>query len=133
RGYGYKVSSLKEEIERILGIPIEYKSIIVGAGRLGAVSSTYKDFKESGFDVVALFDYDEAKMGTDINGTPVYDIAILEDFLKEYPEVKVGILTLPKEGAQEVADHLINQGIEAIWNFAPVDIEAPEGTIVENV
>lgn len=133
QGYGYKVSSLKEEIERILGIPIEYKSIIVGAGRLGAVISTYKGFKESGFDVVALFDYDEAKMGTDINGTPVYDIAILEDFLKEHPEVKVGILTLPKEGAQEVADHLINQGIEAIWNFAPVDIEAPEGTIVENV
>lgn len=133
QGYGYKVSSLREEIEKILGIQHIYKTVVVGAGRLGSVISRYKGFSQSGFDIVALFDRDEHIIGTKVGNALVKDINDLSSFLEENKEVKVAILTLPKEGAQEIADTLIKAGIKGIWNFAPTDIEAPEDVIVESV
>lgn len=133
QGYGYKVASLKEEIEKILGISTIYKAIVVGAGHLGSVISRYKGFARSGFDLVGIFDQDEKVIGTKVGPKIVSDVKDLDSFLQEHKEVKVAILTLPKEGAQEVADHLVKAGIQGIWNFAPTDIDVPENVIVENV
>lgn len=133
QGYGYKVSSLKEEIEKILGISTVYKAVLVGAGHLGSVISRYKGFSRSGFDLVGIFDEDEKVIGTKVGPEIVRDVKNLDEFLSQHKEVKVAILTLPKEGAQEITDHLVKAGIEGIWNFAPTDIEVPENVIVENV
>ncbi len=133
QGYGYKVAVLKSELENILGIPTIYKTILIGSGRLGSVISNYKGFLDSGFEIVAMFDKDERVIGTSVGHHVVRPVDELEQFMKEHGEVEVAILTVPKEGAQAIADRLVDAGIRGIWNFAPEDLEAPEDVIVENI
>lgn len=133
QGYGYKVAVLKSELENILGIPTIYKTILIGAGRLGTVICNYEGFMDSGFEIVAMFDRDERVIGTTVGNQVVRSVDELEQFMKDHEEVEVAILTVPKEGAQAIADRLVEAGIRGIWNFAPEDLEAPEGVIVENI
>lgn len=133
QGYGYKVAVLKAELENILGISTIYKTIIIGSGRLGSVVSNYKGFRDSGFEVVAMFDRDEHVIGTSVGKHVVKSVDELEDFLKEHDEVSVAILTVPKEGAQSIAERLAGCGIRGIWNFAPEDLEELDHVIVENI
>ncbi|MDO5301514.1 MAG: redox-sensing transcriptional repressor Rex [Tissierellia bacterium] len=133
QGYGYKVSTLREEIEKILGIDVTYKAIVVGAGNLGSVISHYKGFRDSGFDIVAIFDKNDEVVGTKVGELEVKHVKKLERYLEKHPDITVGILTVPKDGAQEIADRLAAAGIKGIWNFAPLDLSAGEGVIVENV
>ncbi|MDD7363179.1 MAG: redox-sensing transcriptional repressor Rex [Peptoniphilus sp.] len=133
QGYGYKVTVLKEELENILGISTVYKTIIIGSGRLGSVISNYRGFLESGFEIVAMFDRDEKVVGTTVGNHVVKSIDDLESYLEEHKEVTVAILTVPKEGAQAIAHRLEACGIRGIWNFAPEDLDAMEGVIVENI
>lgn len=133
QGYGYKVAVLKAELENILGISTIYKTIIIGSGRLGSVVSNYKGFRDSGFEVVAMFDRDEHVIGTSVGKHVVKSVDELEDFLNEHEEVSVAILTVPKEGAQSIAERLAEYGIRGIWNFAPEDLEELDHVIVENI
>lgn len=133
QGYGYKVAVLKAELEKILGISTVYKTIIIGSGRLGSVVSNYKGFLESGFEVVAMFDRDERVIGTAIGNHIVKPVDELEAYLEEHDEVGVAILTVPKEGAQAIADRLAKCKIRGIWNFAPEDLEMDDEVIVENI
>ena len=133
QGYGYKVAGLKKELENILGIPKIYKTILIGAGRLGTVVCNYKGFLDSGFEIVAMFDKSEDVIGKSVGNHVVRPIDELEGFMEEHGEVEVAILTVPKEGAQAIADRLVNAGIRGIWNFAPEDLEAPDSVVVENI
>ena len=133
QGYGYKVAVLKAELENILGISTIYKTVIIGSGRLGSVISNYKGFLDSGFEIVAMFDRDEHVVGTSVGKHVVKSVDELENFLKDHGEVSVAILTVPKEGAQAIADRLAACGIRGIWNFAPEDLEEMDDVIVENI
>ncbi len=133
QGYGYKVAVLKKELENILGIPKIYKTILIGAGRLGTVVCNYKGFLDSGFEIVAMFDKSEDVIGKSVGNHVVRPVDELEGFMEEHGEVEVAILTVPKEGAQAIADRLVNAGIRGIWNFAPEDLEAPDSVVVENI
>lgn len=133
QGYGYKVAVLKKELENILGIPKIYKTILIGAGRLGTVVCNYKGFLDSGFEIVAMFDKSEDVIGKSVGNHVVRPIDELEGFMEEHGEVEVAILTVPKEGAQAIADRLVRAGIRGIWNFAPEDLEAPDSVVVENI
>ncbi len=133
QGYGYKVAVLKKELENILGIPKIYKTILIGAGRLGTVVCNYKGFLDSGFEIVAMFDKSEDVIGKSVGNHVVRPVDELEDFMEEHGEVEVAILTVPKEGAQAIADRLVRAGIQGIWNFAPEDLEAPDSVVVENI
>ena len=133
QGYGYKVAVLKAELENILGIPTIYKTILIGAGRLGTVICNYKGFLDSGFEIVAMFDKSEDVIGKSVGNHVVRPVDELEDFMEEHGEVEVAILTVPKEGAQAIADRLVRAGIQGIWNFAPEDLEAPDNVVVENI
>ena len=133
QGYGYKVAVLKKELENILGIPKIYKTILIGAGRLGTVVCNYKGFLDSGFEIVAMFDKSEDVIGKSVGNHVVRPVDELEGFMEEHGEVEVAILTVPKEGAQAIADRLVNAGIQGIWNFAPEDLEAPDSVVVENI
>lgn len=132
QGYGYNVEALRGQIDKILGIDRIYNTIIVGAGHLGAVISMYKGFKASGFNIIALFDRDENKVGTSVGEVPIYHVDMLEDYIKKH-NVEVGIITTPKSGAQTIADIFVRNHVKGIWNFAPTDLVVPEDVVVESV
>ena len=132
QGYGYHVGRLKQEIMKILGIGNSYKAIVVGAGNIGQALLKYKHFVEEGYNIVAVFDADETVIGKTINGITVNPVSDLPDFINENM-IDIGIITVPKQFAQKLADELVLFGVKAIWNFAPVDVEARKGISVENV
>lgn len=131
QGYGYNAADLRSQIDKILGIDRDYKAVVVGVGHLGRAIARYPGFKKSGFSIDMLFDIDEVA-GTLVGGIKVKSISELSKFLKEN-KIEVGIISAPKAVAQEIADILIRGNVKGIWNFAPVDIQAPESVVVENV
>jgi redox-sensing transcriptional repressor len=128
---GHSIADLVEAIEELLGWNNANQTFLVGAGNLGAAIIGYPRFRQSGLEITAAFDADPAKVGTEIHGRPVLPIAKLPDLARRL-HVMIGIITVPSEAAQEVADLLVESGIEAIWNFAPVRLRLPEHVIVQN-
>ena len=118
---------LYDEIGNILGINQRHNMIVIGAGNLGQALANYVNFEKRGFVIIGLFDVDPA-----LEGTSVRDIKELESFVKEQP-VDIAALTMPKEHAKRIANILVDLGINAIWNFAHLDLELPEHVVVENV
>ncbi len=132
RGVGYDVSDLNRHIIKILGLEKEWKTVIIGAGNLGAALTQYKGFQERGFNTVAVFDNDINKVGLKLGGIPIYPITQAEQFvIKE--EVKIGIVAVPARYAQEVVDILVKAGVAAILNFASKAITVPKHIEVRNV
>lgn len=132
RGVGYNVHLLNQEIKEILGLSRQWNVILIGAGNLGSALSQYKGFRERGFNILAVFDNDMNKVGLKLNGLPIYAINQMADFIKEH-EVTIGIIAVPVDYAQDVADILIDSDIEGILNFAPTVLTVPEEVIVRDV
>ena len=132
QGYGYNVKYLHSEIAKILGLDRTHNMIIVGAGNLGQALANYVEFEKRGFKLVGIFDVNPVLEGIAVRGIEIQMISDLPFFLKEN-NVEIAILTLPKNKAIDMADILIENGIKAIWNFAHVDLDTPDGVIVENV
>ncbi|MDE6474432.1 MAG: redox-sensing transcriptional repressor Rex [Clostridia bacterium] len=130
QGYGYDVVKLKNELAAILGLDKEYDMIIVGAGNIGRALAGYRGFRDDGFFVRALFDIDPRC--SSINGIKVYEMDFLEAYLNQN-NVDIAIIATQKDSAKSVADALIKYGVKSIWNFAPVELEVPEGVTVENI
>ena len=130
QGYGYNTKALKDQVDKILGIDKSYKSIVIGAGRLGQAIARYNGFRDSGFNVISLFDIkDDIE---DISGIKVRKMEDLENYIRD-EGVDVAIITVPREVCEEVADRAIDAGVKGIWNFAPYDLKRPEGIVVENI
>ena len=132
QGYGYNVKYLYTEIGKILGLDRVHPMVIVGAGNLGQALANYVEFEKRGFKLVGIFDVNPVLEGIAVRGIEIQMISDLPFFLKEN-NVEIAILTLPKNKAIDMADILIENGIKAIWNFAHVDLDTPDGVIVENV
>ena len=132
QGYGYKVSELKGHIGEILGLDKEHRLIILGAGNIGCAVAQYPTFSREGFRTVALFDTSENKVGRTLGEIPVLHMNELEQFVQENV-VDIAVLALPKRNAQEALDRLYENGVRAIWNFAPTDLTHPEDMLVVNV
>lgn len=132
QGYGYNVEYLYMEIGKILGIHKKHNLVIVGAGHLGQALANYMNFERRGFLIKGLFDQDISLTGMLVRGIPVRPMEELENFILEN-EIDIGVLTIPKEGAIPVSKRLVKCGVKAIWNFAHVDLDVPEGVQVENV
>ena len=132
QGYGYNVEFLYNEMVRILGLDRTNNIIIIGAGNLGQALANNQDFDSNGFKIIGLFDVNPRLIGMTVRGVEVYDIDMLEDFLSKN-EVIIAALTLPKNKATKIAGELVDLGIKALWNFAPVDLNLPDDVIVENV
>ncbi len=132
RGVGYNVKDLQHHVLRILGLNKKWKAIIIGAGNLGSALSAYGGFKERGFEIVGIFDNDKNKIGLTIGG---FEIKALEQLpqLVEQHQVKIAIVTVPRNSAQEIADYLVDNGIVSILNFAPAILSVPLGIVVRNV
>lgn len=132
RGVGYNAKDLNKHIMRILGLGRKWPIIIVGAGNLGSALTQYKGFLDRGFEVVGVFDNDLNKVGLNLNGIPVYSTAKLGEIIKEQ-QVKIGIIAVPAAHAQDVADSLIQSGVQSLLNFAPQVILAPPEIEIRNV
>ncbi len=132
QGYGYNVKYLYDEIGNILGINQRHNMIVIGAGNLGQALANYVNFEKRGFVIIGLFDVNPALEGTCVRDIKVRMMDELEAFVKKQP-VDIAALTMPKEHAKKTANILVDLGINAIWNFAHLDLELPEHVVVENV
>ena len=133
QGYGYNVQFLYEEIGKIMGLNEQHNIIIIGAGNLGQALANYVKFEKLGFVITALFDVNPALEGVTVRGIKIHMLDELEDYCKDHV-VDIAALTMPKEKADAIANRLVNLGIQAIWNFAHVDLEVlDENVVVENV
>ncbi|MDD2481624.1 MAG: redox-sensing transcriptional repressor Rex [Lutispora sp.] len=132
QGYGYNVDDLHQQISKILGLDRIYNTVIVGAGNLGQAIVNYTFFEKNGFVTKAIFDVNPKLVGLKINDIKVHDVENLESFVRENG-IDIGIICTPKNQCQKVAEALANGGVQAIWNFAPSDVNVPEEIIVENV
>lgn len=130
RRTGRSRDQLIRNIEDVLGCATDATSIIVGAGTLGEALLDYSGFDSSGVNVMACFDLNPTKKQAQ-NGKPIYSINRLESFCKHY-DVRIGIIAVPTEMAQSVCDGLIACGIQAIWNFSPIQLKVPKGVILQS-
>ena len=127
---GYLRADLIRDLEDFLGYGNTNDAVLVGAGKLGQALLGYGGFAEYGLNIIAAFDSDEDRLGTDKSGKPILALHQLEDFCKGH-SVRIGIITVPAANAQAVCDRLIAGGIEAIWNFAPKHLDVPEHILVQ--
>lgn len=132
QGYGYNVEYLYDEISKILGLNQTHQLIIIGAGNLGQAIGNYMNFERRGFILKGLFDSNPALEGKEVRGIAVQSMENIEEFIKAN-NIDIAVLTIPKTSAVAVAENLVKYGIKAIWNFAHVDLNVPEGIQVENV
>ena len=132
QGYGYNVKYLHTEIGKILGLENKHNFIIVGAGNLGQALANYAHFENQGFILKGIFDVNPTLRGMSIRDVPVRMMSEMKDFIKEN-NIEIAVLTIPKECAIDVAKDLVDAGIQAIWNFAHVDLNVPDNVIVESV
>ena len=131
RGVGYSVPLLKREIRRILGLSRRWRVVLVGMGRLGQALADYPGLGEE-YELVGLLDIDPAKVGKRLARGVVEPLSALEEVVS-LRGAELGLIAVPADAAQEVADRLVRAGIRGILNFAPVVLEVPPEVAVENV
>lgn len=124
RGLGYPVVDLKNKIASILGIDRQWKVALVGIGNIGSALVSYKEFIRQGFQIVKLFDNDQRKIGSNHKGIIVSDIKNIEQEIRE-EGIQMVILSVPATVAQYIIDDIVNAGVKAILNFAPINLKVP--------
>lgn len=132
RGLGYSVAELAARIRDILGLKRSYRVLLVGAGKIGGALVHYEGFRQRGFHVTAIYDRDPKKIGSRWNGLVVRDVRQIVADLKREP-TDIAIVVTPADAAQEVVDRLVQGGVKAILNFAPVQLEVPADVAVKTV
>lgn len=132
QGYGYNVEYLYDEIGKILGLDRQHNFVIIGAGNLGRALGNYMNFERRGFIFKGMFDQNPELIGKDVRGIRIRPMEELESFIREN-NIDIAVLTIPKSSALDVVERLVRTQIRAIWNFAHVDLDVPEGVQVENV
>ncbi len=136
QGYGYNVKHLFDEIGKILGLDQKHNIIIIGAGNLGQALANYVKFEKLGFVIIALFDVNPELKGKRVRDIPILMLDELSNFCADN-KVDIAALTMPKSKADMIAQKLVELGINAIWNFAHVDLDVDTDknnhVVVENV
>lgn len=133
QGYGYSVSGLKDEIQRILGLNNHYRSVLIGAGNFGSAIAKYMDFERLGFSLNGCFDKDEQKIGQKLGELEIRDVETLDSFCREN-RIEAAFLCIPRSSVESVLDRLYSAGVRCFWNFSHYDITARyHDAVVENV
>jgi redox-sensing transcriptional repressor len=133
RGVGYYVKDLKLHLRQILGLDRRLKVAVMGAGNLGMALADYPGFRREGFEIVAMFDSADAKIGDrSRGGVPIYDIRDLRRQLRR-EKVDIVVLAVPAESAQHVLDQVAGSGVKAVLNFSPGTLRVPEGIKLKSV
>jgi redox-sensing transcriptional repressor len=133
RGVGYVVDELRKHLATILGLNAGHRVIVVGAGHLGMALSEYRGFQKNGFSIVGVFDSSPEKIGTfSRTGVPVHDIRELNDVVRT-TGASMAMIAVPAESAQDVCQRVLDAGIRAVLNFAPVRLASPQGTRIKSI
>jgi redox-sensing transcriptional repressor len=133
RGVGYDVRDLLHQIKKILGTDRLWRLCIVGMGNLGTALVENENFKKRGYQFVAAFDSDPLKIGRALPNRLIIESTDKIEDLIPLLSVDIGVITTPPREAQRTAERLVDAGVRAIMNFAPVQIRTPECCEVENV
>lgn len=132
RGVGYKVEELYGHLMKILGLDKNWNVIIIGAGKLGSALALYQGFNDRGFKVCAILDTNPNRIGDELTDIIIEPLELMRERIEQY-NIKIGIITVPAQAAQEVTDNLIAAGVKAILNFSPQVLRVPVGVILRNV
>jgi redox-sensing transcriptional repressor len=127
---GFAINRLIVDIEKFLGYDNLSEAIIVGAGGLGRAMLGYEGFINNGLNIVAAFDINQAVIGKVIAGKNIMPLSKMQAFVMEN-NIRIGIITVPKEAAQDVLNQMVEAGIKAIWNFAPAPLRAPKDVVLK--
>ncbi|HWQ07018.1 MAG TPA: redox-sensing transcriptional repressor Rex [Feifaniaceae bacterium] len=128
---GFQTRELIAAIESCLGYDNSNEAVLVGAGSLGRALLSYRGFEAYGLSIVAAFDVDANLTGGEISGKQVLPMSKLTSICQSM-NIHIGIITVPASQAQAVCDALVSSGVLAIWNFAPMHLNTPEGILVQN-
>ena len=132
QGRGYNVHGLLTKLREILGIDRQWRVCIIGVGRLGQAIAEYGGFGPQGFEIVAAFDSNPAVVGQKLGSAIVRDAEELDRFLHAN-RVDIGIVAVPAAEAQKVVDRLVNAGIRAILNYAPITAHVPSDVTIRHI
>jgi len=124
RGVGYNVEALVSQIRKILRTAGQHNIALIGAGHLGKAIASSEIFADHGFRVVSIFDNDEAKVGSLIGAQTVRDIAELRQVVED-EDIVVGVLAVPNQAAQGLADELVEAGVKIIFNYSESLLDVP--------
>jgi redox-sensing transcriptional repressor len=132
QGTGYNIDYLIKQIRRILQIDLEWDVAVIGAGDIGSAVGRYKGFADRSFRVTVIFDNDPGKIGAQIGEFTVQDSAHMVDMLKK-TRIRIAMIAVPAAKAQQVADQLVEAGIQAILNYAPINLNVPNNVRVQYI
>ena len=124
QGTGYRIEYLIKKLQGVLQINQEWMVVVVGAGNLGEAISHYRGFQDRGFQIAHLFDVSPQKIGTRVGEFVVKSVSNMNKIIHD-DGIKIAMLAVPAEHAQSVADQLVEAGVQAILNYAPINITVP--------
>jgi redox-sensing transcriptional repressor len=133
RGVGYYVKELRRHLRQILGLDRKLRVAVMGAGNLGLALADYPGFRREGFEISAMFDVADAKIGDESRrGVPIYDIRDLKKIVRK-ERIDIVVIAVPAESAQPVLDQVVAAGIKAVLNFSPGTLKVPPGVKLKSV
>jgi redox-sensing transcriptional repressor len=132
QGRGYNVRGLLAKLQEILGIDRQWRLALIGVGRLGQAIAEYGGFGPQGFEIVAAFDSNPRLVGSKVGGVEIHDTDRLGEFLRS-TRVDIGIVAVPAAEAQRVVDLLVEAGIRAILNYAPITAHVPRDVAIRHI
>lgn len=133
RGVGYVVKDLRQQLRKILGLDRRLKVVVMGAGKLGQALADYPGFGREGFEILAMFDTDPAKVGQQTrSGIPILHSRTLRAFAAR-SGIDIAVLAVPGEVAQDVLDLIVAAGVRAVLNFSPGGLRVPEAVKLKHV
>jgi redox-sensing transcriptional repressor len=132
QGTGYSIPYLVDKLREILKVDRMWDVIIVGAGDMGHALARYQGFSNRGFNVVMIFDNDKSKVGQKIGDLTIEDTDNLAEKVKS-ADIKIAMLTIPAQVAQDLADKLVEAGVRAILNYAPISLSVPKSVRVQHI
>lgn len=132
RGLGYQVEELGQRLRQILGVDRTWRVALIGAGRIGSALFAYPDFKVRGYDCVAVFDSDPAKIGLQWGNVTIQSSDEIEEVVRARA-VELAILAVPVSAAQDLAARSVAAGVKGMLNFAPIRLRLPKDVHVEDV
>jgi redox-sensing transcriptional repressor len=132
QGSGYPIYKLIEALQKILNLDRIWKVAVVGAGDLGRALARYQGFPQRGIEIALLFDIDPKVVGTQSGSVRIQHVDCLESEIQRCG-IKIGIMAVPPEISQKIADRMVRAGIEGILNYAPVTLKLPDSVHLQNI
>lgn len=132
QGTGYKIGFLKDQLRQVLKVEREWEVVLVGAGDLGSAIARYRGFSDRGFHITQVFDSSPDKVGKKLGNFGVQSTNDLGKVIAAH-KIRIAMVAVPAEHAQDVANILIEAGVKAILNYAPINLKVPEDVHVQYI